>query len=84
MAAKFKDQTPGSSSSDRDNKDGYDNFDFSAFGGLGYVTRIGLGFEAKYNAGFNNVLNDTQAGADNKWKNRSWTFGLFYNFGAAK
>ncbi|WP_165917400.1 porin family protein [Flaviaesturariibacter aridisoli] len=84
VAAKFKNQTPGSNSGDRDNKDDYDNFDFSAFGGLGYITRIGLGFEAKYNAGFNNVLNDTQAGADNKWKNRAWTFGLFYNFGAAK
>ena len=85
IAAKYKDQTPGASgSADRSNKDNYDNFDFSAFGGLGYITRIGLGVSAKYNAGFNNILNDAQSSAGTKWKNRSWTFGLFYNFGAAK
>jgi hypothetical protein len=85
VAAKFHDQTSGSTSQpDRSNKGDFDNFDFSAFGGVGYITRIGLGFEGKYNAGFNNVLGDNAAGSGLKWKNRSWTFGIFYHFGAAK
>ncbi|GAB4092023.1 hypothetical protein GCM10028786_09490 [Flaviaesturariibacter terrae] len=87
VAAKIKNQTPGANSSgDGSNKSAFDNFDFSAFGGVGYLTRIGLGFEAKYNVGLNNVLNDDSPAARGgaSWKNRAWTFGLVYHFGAAK
>lgn len=87
VAAKIKNQTPGANSNgDGGNKGNFDTFDFSVFGGIGYLTRIGLGFEAKYNAGFNNVLNDDMPAAMGgaSWKNRSWTFGLVYHFGAAK
>ncbi|GAA4331246.1 hypothetical protein GCM10023184_22860 [Flaviaesturariibacter amylovorans] len=70
------------------NKDAFDKFEVGAFGGVGYLTRIGLGFTAKYYYGLANVLED--GGGNNssndgpELKNRAYQFGLVYHFGAAK
>lgn len=56
-----------------------DNFktpDFSWSFGASYVTMKGLGFDARYNHGISNI-NDA---VGNKYKNRVFQFGLFYQF----
>ncbi|RYY95673.1 MAG: PorT family protein, partial [Chitinophagaceae bacterium] len=70
------------------NKDAFDKLDVGAFGGVGYLTRIGLGITAKYYYGLTNILED--GGGNNssndgpELKNRAYQFGLVYHFGAAK
>lgn len=49
--------------------------DFSWSFGAGYVSRIGLGIDARYNLGLNDV-SKTSA----EMKNRVWQVGLFYQF----
>lgn len=60
--------------------------DFLWSGGIGYLSRIGLGVHARYNHGFSNVLNsDNDANQDpGKLQNRVFQFGLMYHFGAHK
>jgi hypothetical protein len=60
--------------------------DFMWSGGLGYMSRVGLGVHARYNHGFSNVLNaDDDAMQDpGKLQNRVFQFGLMYHFGAHK
>jgi hypothetical protein len=60
--------------------------DFMWSGGIGYMSRIGLGVHARYNHGFSNVLNaDNDANQDpGKLQNRVIQFGLMYHFGAHK
>lgn len=56
--------------------DNYETPDFSwSFGGS-YVTRKGLGFDARYNHGISNI-NDAPG---NKYTNRVFQFGVFYQF----
>jgi hypothetical protein len=77
---------PGTSSSD--NKDAYDKFDFSWGAGLGYLSRIGLGINARYNLGLSNTIED--GGGNNssnegpEAKNKVVQIGLFWVFGAGK
>jgi hypothetical protein len=53
--------------------------------GLGYLTRIGLGVNARYNLGFANIYDqDANNNDDGKYKNRVINLGLVYHFGAAK
>jgi hypothetical protein len=71
-----------------DNKDQFDHFDFSWGAGLGYLSRIGLGINARYNLGLSNVLEDN--GGNNssndgpELKNKVVQIGLFWQFGAGK
>jgi hypothetical protein len=73
--------------SDDDNiKDLFKKTDFGAGLGLGYLSRVGLGLNARYAMGFSNVFaggpgNDTD---EAKYKNRVLSFGLVYHFGANK
>lgn len=65
--------------------DVYKTFDFSWGAGLGYVSRIGLGVNARYNLGLSNLLeNGGNASGDPKVKNRNLQVGLVYHFGAHK
>lgn len=73
-------------SGDIDIKDKMKTTDFSLGGGIGYLSRIGLGVNARYNAGLSNVFN---AENDNnqlqgKAKNSVVQIGLLYHFGAGK
>lgn len=79
--------TSGSTTTTQEfNKSDYDRTDFGVHGGIGYITRIGFGFEAKYYSGFTNVYKDNGALSNSgaEARNRAWQFGLFYHFGAAK
>ncbi|MDB5253603.1 MAG: hypothetical protein JWP27_2772 [Flaviaesturariibacter sp.] len=74
--------------SDVDNKDDFDKLDVSAGIGAGYLSRIGLGLNLRYNFGLSNVIEDN--GGNNssndgpELKNRVISVGLVYHFGAAK
>lgn len=73
---------------DLKDKDFVKKTDLAAAAGIGYLSRIGLGINARYVNGFSNVWNndDSQYPSlkDNKYKNRVIQIGLTYHFGAAK
>jgi hypothetical protein len=56
--------------------DVYDAVDFSWSFGAGYLFRNGLGIDARYNLGLNNISDDD----DFEAKNRVFQVGLFYQF----
>ena len=61
--------------------------DFALNGGLGYLTRVGLGINARYVHGLSNVYNSDNAptGQTEKEVSNRWIqLGLTYHFGAAK
>lgn len=61
--------------------------DFAGNAGIGYLSRIGLGLNARYVHGFSNVWNNEESpstSADAKYKNRVVQIGLIYHFGAGK
>ena len=61
--------------------------DFAAGGGIGYMSRVGLGVHARYMHGFTNVWNNEDSpniSARMKAQNRVFQIGLHYMFGAAK
>lgn len=60
--------------------DGYKTPDFSWSFGASYVTMKGLGFDARYNHGISNISNTP----GNKYKNRVFQFGLFYQFSVSE
>jgi hypothetical protein len=71
-----------------DNKRSFDNFDIAANGGIGWVSRVGFGINARYSHGLSNILED--GGGNNspnngpEYKNSTFQIGLFYMFGAGK
>lgn len=73
---------------DVDNKDQFDKFDIAWAGGIGYMSRIGLGVGARYNFGLSNVLEDgggnNSANNGPELKNRVISIGLTWQFGAYK
>ena len=52
------------------------NADFAWAIGIGYLSKVGLGIDARYNLGLTNISKDNQFNV----KNRVWQFGLFYQF----
>lgn len=62
--------------------------DFALGGGVGYITRIGLGIHAKYTYGFTNIWNNEESPLGTPpvldSRNRVVQIGLHYAFGAAK
>jgi Outer membrane protein beta-barrel domain len=61
-----------------DVKDQFHTIDFSWAFGLGYqFTSIGLGIDARYNLGLDNIAN---SGGSESIKNSVFQFGLFYSF----
>lgn len=71
MSAKYK-----VNDTETDVDDSYKTPDFAWSFGASYVSRKGLGFDARYNHGISNI-NDAPG---NKYKNRVFQFGLFYQF----
>ncbi|RYD90124.1 MAG: PorT family protein [Sphingobacteriales bacterium] len=86
FTGKREETTAGSNGDNMFNKSDYDRTDFAVHGGIGYITRIGFGVEAKYYNGFTNVYKDegSVSASGQEARNRAWQFGLFYHFGAAK
>jgi hypothetical protein len=70
------------------NKDNFDKFDLAWTGGIGYLSRIGLGIDLRYNIGIANVVADDAATnapfRGQTWKNSVGQFSLIYHFGAHK
>jgi hypothetical protein len=66
------------------NKDEFDKFDVAVNGGLGFITRVGLGLNARYSYGLSNILEDNGTDTDTKLKNSGIQIGLVYLFGANK
>jgi hypothetical protein len=65
------------SGGETDVKDQFSTADVSWAFGAAYLTPLGLGIDARYNLGLNNVV-DTDL---HTVKNQVWQFGLFYQFG---
>lgn len=63
-----------------------DKFDLALSAGVGYLTRVGLGINARYNFGLANVVEENGSNANNQGelKNRVVQIGLHYHFGANK
>ncbi|HYC28745.1 MAG TPA: porin family protein [Chitinophagaceae bacterium] len=59
-----------------DVKNSYKTPDVSWAFGAGYLTSVGLGFDARYNLGLSNINDASSA----KVRNRVWQIGLFYQF----
>ncbi|MEO9147260.1 MAG: porin family protein [Ginsengibacter sp.] len=74
MSAKNK---VGGSSTDI--KDAFNTTNFSIPVGLGYLTRYGLGFDARYNFGITDITK-----AASKVHANTFQFGLFYQFSDSK
>jgi hypothetical protein len=78
---------PANGGSETDLSDYSDKFDFSVNGGLGYMTRVGLGIGARYNYGITNAMdakNPNPLLPFREAENRVIQVGLFYQFGASK
>ena len=71
-------------STEEDVKDQLDKFDIAAAGGVGFMSRIGLGIGARYIYGLSDVREDNGTNLTGELKNRVFHVGLFYHFGAAK
>jgi len=63
-----------------DVKDGYKGTTFSVPVGVGYLTHSGLGFDARYNFGISNIVDNSGP----KVKSNVFQFGLFYQFSDPK
>lgn len=68
------------------NSDYVKKTDFAGDAGIGYLSRIGLGLNARYVHGFSNVWNNDKSPStsDAQYKNRVVQIGLIYHFGAGK
>ena len=84
LSAKNKSTDGGNTEMDIKNQ--LKKWDVAAAGGIGYLSRIGLGINARYNYGFTNILDEDYSGytSGTELKNRVYQIGLFYQFGAAK
>jgi len=65
----------------QDLKDEIKSTDFSGVFGLGYLSSINLGIDARYNLGFANIVKNS---SDTKLKNGVIQVSVFYMFGGSK
>ncbi len=63
-------------SAESDIGDNFNHGDFAWTFGGGYLSRSGLGVDARYNLGLSNISENNNA----EVKNRVWQFGIFYQF----
>jgi hypothetical protein len=76
----------GAPANNTDLKDRFNSVDFGWTAGLGFVSRIGLGVDARYNLGIRNVRKDGTANTTpmmtGNWRNNVAQISLLYHFGA--
>jgi hypothetical protein len=81
-------QQDGPGDTKTDNKDNFDKFDLTWGGGLGYMSKMGLGIGARYNLGLTNTIEDgggnNSANNGPELKNSVIQFNLIWQFGANK
>lgn len=87
VGAEIGDAT-GGTAQNGGNKNAFDKLDLAWSGGVGFLSRAGIGIDLRYNIGIANVVaDDSPAGspfAGNTWKNSVGQFSLIYHFGAGK
>lgn len=84
---KGQQEVTNGSKSDIKDRDLVRKTDFGAAGGIGYLSRIGLGLNARYYHGFSNVFNSDSAPdaqRDREISTRSLQLGIVYHLGAHK
>ncbi len=74
----------GANDAETENESVFDRFDVAASGGVGYLSRVGLGINARYNFGLSNIINEGDTDDGPELKNRVFQIGLTYQFGANK
>ncbi len=74
----------GPGNMETENEGGYDRFDIAGAAGIGYLSRVGLGINARYNFGLANIIDDGGSKDGPEQKNRVISIGLSYHFGANK
>lgn len=87
ILVKGQQEITGGSKTDLKDRELVKQLDFGLAGGVGYLSRIGLGINARYYNGLSNVFNSDNAPAgqrDREISSRSIQLGLVYHFGAAK
>jgi hypothetical protein len=88
VGAEVNSPSSGSGVTAGGNKDDFDKFDLAWTGGIGYLSRVGLGIDLRYNIGIANVVADDARTAapfrGQTWKNSVGQFSLIYHFGASK
>ncbi len=70
-----------SGSESQDLKDELKSTDFSGVVGIGYLSRLNLGIDARYNLGLSNIVKES---SDGKLKNGVIQVGVFYMFGKSR
>lgn len=85
MSANTKDRSGTAAPANGENKDNFDKLDLAWSAGLGFVSRIGLGIDARYNLGLRNLReDDAPASMQGNWRNNVGQISLLYHFGAHK
>lgn len=78
----------GAPANNTDLKSRFNTVDFAWTAGVGYLSRFGLGVDARYNLGIRNVrdesVNSTNPTMSGSWRNNVAQFSLIYQFGAYK
>ncbi len=86
MKASLEDNSV-SANANGDNKNAFEKLDFAWAAGIGYLSRIGLGIDARYNYGIRDILNkdySSYSSSNGKLKNTVAQISLIYQFGANK
>jgi hypothetical protein len=83
--AKQEGTSPISTTESTDRDYYYDNLDIAWGIGVGYLSRVGLGINARYNLGIRNIVNENATTGDvGELRNLGLQIGLVYQFGAHK
>ncbi len=83
MSANTKDATGAGAPANSENKGAFDKTDIAWSAGVGYVSRIGLGIDARYNLGLRNLREEgAPAMMQGNWRNNVGQISLLYHFGA--
>jgi hypothetical protein len=82
MSANTKDATGTGAPTNGENKGSFDKIDLAWSAGVGYLSRAGLGIDARYNMGLRNLREDNApAMMQGNWRNNVGQISLIYQFG---
>jgi len=83
MSANTKDANGTGAPTNGENKASFDKTDLAWTAGVGYLSRIGLGIDARYNLGLRNLREENApAMMQGNWRNNVAQFSVIYHFGA--
>lgn len=82
MSANIQDASGTGAPANTENKSAFDKTDIAWSAGLGYLSRVGLGIDARYNLGLRNIREDDNNANRGNWRNNVGQISLLYHFGA--